>query len=199
MSGLVAGLDVSGRPGQHDLYLSIVIGVDEYVRSLVRSLGYERIHMSRMPKKARRSIISALRFHSKDCIAFCIRTDRGRIVDRVIRMRRARSRYAMSGRVLQSYNRLLLKEVLDKIQKFLAMHGCALPDLVFQCDGDCIGFARDAGLTYANTGQTGDGDAHTLADIIAWGNNKKMEPKNVIRIDAAGKIERILAGSLSKR
>lgn len=199
MSELVAGLDVSGRPGQHDLYLSIVIGVDEYVRSLVRSLGYERIHMSRMPKKARRSIMSALRFHSKDCIAFCVKMDRGRIVDRVIKMRRVRSKYAMSGRVLRSYNRLLLKEVLDKIQKFLTLHGCVISDLVFQCDGDCIGFARDVGLTYANTGQTGEGDAHTLADIVAWGSNKRMEPKNVIRIDAAGTIEKILAGNFSKR
>ena len=59
-----------------------------------------------------------------------------------------------------------------------------LSDVVFQCDHDCVGFAKDNGLRYSKKG-----DMHTLSDIVAWANNKNREPKGVISMDLTTLLE----------
>ena len=198
VSGLVAGLDVSGCPRQQNLYLAVVIGVDTYIRSLVESLGYKQIHMSGMPRKVRRSILSRLEFRSKECAVLCVKIDRDLIVDKIVKMKKTKNSYAATRRVLRAYNRLLLKELRGRIQHFLAAHRHALSDVVFQCDGDCVDFAKDVGLRHAYVTHVRDGDAHALADIVAWANNKGMEPKSVTRLDVTDRIGTRLRNSVLK-
>ena len=198
MSVLVAGLDVSGCPRQQNLYLAVVIGVDTYIRSLVESLGYRQIHMSGMPRKARKSILSRLEFRSKDCAVLCVKIDRDLLVGKIVKMKKTKNSYAATMRVLRAYNRLLLKEIRGRIQHFLSAHRCALSDIVFQCDGVCVDFAKDVGLRHAYVTHARDGDAHTLADIVAWANNKGMESKSVTHLDVTGRIGTRLRNSVLK-
>ena len=66
------------------------------------------------------------------------------------------------------------------ILKFLIKHKCELSDVVFKCDSDCRQFIKGNGLRPANVG-----DAHILADIVAWANNRNVEPEGVIMLDLA--------------
>ena len=70
--------------------------------------------------------------------------------------------------------------------------------VVFQCDSDCVNFAKDVGLRYAHAGQVHENRIYELADIIAWMNNKGKEPKNVVVLDVTKKIEARLRNDFLK-
>ena len=59
MKMLVAGADVSGRPGIGNLkYMSIVIGTKEKISAIMQQLGRRPIHMNNIAgDKAKREII----------------------------------------------------------------------------------------------------------------------------------------------
>ena len=74
--------------------------------------------------------------------------------------------------------------LLEKIKAFVTKHGNALSDVVFQCDSNCGRFAKDGGLNHKDAD-----DAHMLADIVAWANNKNKEPAGAISMDLKKAIE----------
>lgn len=199
MTRLVAAMDVSGsRNDRYDGFIAIVIGVGEYMQSVIESVGYDRIHMRRVPKKIQERIMSGLKLDNSKCIAFCVKIDGRSTVNSIAGMRRMKNRHAAHEKVAQTFNRLLFSEIRDEVLDFLSKHDGCLPDVVFQCDRDCISFAKDAGLRYARAGQVHENRIYELADIIAWMNNKGKEPKNAIVLDVTKKIEARLRNDFLK-
>ena len=66
----------------------------------------------------------------------------------------------------------------NKIINFLASYNCDQYDVSFQCDSDCIDFAKDVGLQHASKGEV-----HTIADVIAWLNSHEQELPGIISLD----------------
>ena len=76
-----------------------------------------------------------------------------------------------------------MQVVTKELNKFLVKHGASTFDIVIQCDGDCICFAKAAVLKHERKGI-----AHTLSDYVAWVNGKNKNFKNVKEIDVTPEI-----------
>ncbi len=188
----LAGIDISGDPEtDHYKRMSIVIGTKESIDSIVKRLGSNKIHMNQVKKHDHGNIISKLDFTNDQIIAFCITLDKKLIVDRIRKSRRIKQKNISSEKIFRMYNNILMYEIRESIVDFLSKHNHALSDIVFQCDQDCLNFAKDTGLRYTEVG-----DAHMLADIVAWANNKNIEPDGVIAMDLRDIIERRLKKEL---
>ena len=176
---IVAGMDVSGNPesGNYE-FMSIVIGREESLSSLVRRLGTESIYMNRIrDKKRKNNIIATLEFDRTECMALCIRLERNRVLGEFVYDRKEYKRVQNAKR-LRAYHYLLWRAVRVYIEEFLHQHRCGVSDVVFQCDGDCKDFAKDVGLQRAVKGS-----AHMLADIVAWANAHGKEPSGTARLN----------------
>ena len=71
------------------------------------------------------------------------------------------------GKVLRTYNHVIMQVTTKELNKFLVKHGASTFDIVIQCDGDCICFAKVTALKHERKGI-----AHTLSDYVAWFNGK---------------------------
>lgn len=74
--------------------------------------------------------------------------------------------------------------IRDIIVKFLAKHKADLYDVHFQCDSDCVYFAKDSGLLH-----TAPGMVHGYADGVVWANNKGKEPDGTMVMDLTQELE----------
>ena len=181
---LLAGVDVSGRPDTGNYkFMSIVIGTEEKIKSLTGKLGTKHIHMHRIhDDKSKSKIISKLDFDGRQCVAFCYRVEFDDAVRKIKNMRRKRN--IRKRRIYEACYYALWMLIQNKVKKFLQMHGCAVSDVVFQCDGDSEAFLKTVGLRHSKKGH-----AYYLSDIVAWANNRGREPHGTISVDLAGKIE----------
>ena len=189
MSNILAGIDISGDNivGNYK-FMGIVFGTEEYIRSTVKSLGSNKIHMVKIKDKDRQDeIISKLIFNNKDNISFCVRIDRDVIIKKIKKLKIVKGKKITKIQIFRTYHYVLLKQLREKIEKFLINHNFAITDIVFQCDGDCRRFLKDNGLQHAD-----EGDAYMLSDIVAWANNRGKEPDGVITINLTDMIEREL-------
>ena len=177
---MIAGMDVSGNPesGNHK-FMAIVMGTEERIASLVKRLGTDTIHMNTIRDKEEKSrLIKKLAFDHTECIAFCIRLERDRVLDRIYRKRKRR--HVDDMKLLRTYHYLLWRTLRTRAEKFLHQHGCGIDDVVFQCDGDCRNFAKDLGWHHGAASS-----AHMLADIVAWANAHGQEPTGAVPLDLA--------------
>ena len=201
MTRLVGAMDLAGNPHDgNNRYMSLIVGTEAYLQSVIDYVGYDHIHMSRMGRKDQDLVVSRLKLDRKKCIALCVKIDKNITVDKIARMRKVKTKYAARKKVLQAYNRLLLAQIQNVFQDFLIKYRVSLSDVVFQCDSDCVGFAKDAHLSYENISRekTRQSRVYGLADAIAWENNRGREPNNVIRKDVTKTIETILRDGFSK-
>ena len=185
---LMAGMDVSGDSitGNHK-FMAIVITTSESANSLSRSLP-NILHMNQIQnKKNRDEITSKLRFDGRNTIAFCVRIDRDTIIKKV-RGRKLTRQNISHAKMIRTYHRLLLKCLRQKVEDFIVRHSCSLGEVTFQCDGDCVSFAKDNGLCFSH-----GGTIHGLADVVAWTNNHNDELPGVFSIDLTREMERQLA------
>ena len=172
---LVGAMDVSGNPkkGNH-VFMGLVIGTKENLDAMINNLQLNKLSASTVKQnKTRSDLASKIRFNGKENIGFCIRLDRREIISDV--KEKTDSKYAV---IYQRYNRLLLKFMREKINEFLIMHKAELSKVGFQCDADCNGFISDNNLCSRN-----QEFVHTLADLVAWSNNRGKEPNGVIYLD----------------
>ena len=182
---MLAGVDVSGSKfiGNYK-FMGIVIGTQESINHIVKNLEFTQIHMNAiMDKKKQDEILARLRFNGNENIAFCIRLDKDAIVKRISTRKRSGHRYSRKN-IFRAYDYLLHKYMHERIVAFLAKHNHALHDVVFQCDSDCRDFIKVNGLRHDNVG-----NAHRLADIVAWSNNKNKEPRGVESLDPRSWID----------
>ena len=182
---LFVGADVSGsKPVGNHKFMGIVIGTQESIRSMVKNLGSNRIHMSPVKDKKRQdATLSKLRFDGDEDTAFCIRLDKDAIVRKIGTRKKPGHQYPKK-KIFRVYDYLLCKYMYEEITTFLAKHNRALPDIAFQCDGDCRDFVRVNGLRHGSAG-----DAYMLADIVAWSSNKGKEPCGVKSLDPRAMID----------
>ena len=125
---LLAGVDVSGRPGIGNYkFMSIVIGTDEKIKSMMRQVGMDNIHMNTIhDEKIRNHIVSKLRFDGKQCIAFCYRID----LDTAIKNARSgRSRNVRKGRIFTACYYVMWVRMQDQIKSFLQSYQCDIHDV----------------------------------------------------------------------
>ena len=186
MAELLAGMDVSGNPKSGNyVFLAIVICTQTDILDIIKRMGDQTIHMSQIKsKKTHDEIISKLRFDSKENIAFCIKINRNKIIDKIHEMRRMKHENVSRGKIIKNFHRILLHLLRERILNFFNMYGCTFDDVAFQCDGDCINLAKDTGLKYVDRCSV-----HMLADIVAWANNHKQEPDGVIALDFTHELE----------
>ena len=181
---LLAGVDVSGRPGIGNYkFMSIVIGTDEKIESMMRQVGMDNIHMNTIhDEKIHDHIISQLRFDNKQCTAFCYRIE----LDTAIKNTRSgRSRNVRKSRIFATCYYVMWMHMQDQIKSFLQSLQCDIHDVAFQCDSDSEMFLKTAGLRRTHKGQ-----AHSLSDVVAWANNNGKEPYGVVSQDLSEPIER---------
>ena len=188
MVKIIAGMDVSGDQeyGNHK-FMAIVIGTRDSVCFTMKCLGNKQIHMVEIrDKKQQERIISQLKFDGKENIAFCIQIEKNKIIQNILETKRIKQNVS-KAKIYRAYHYLLLRHVRAQIETFLGKHGNALSDVVFECDMDCVNFAKDAGLKH-----TQRGDAYVLSDIVAWANNRGLEPRGVVVMDITVVLESYL-------
>lgn len=163
MTTMLGGVDVSGDPdGGHDKFMSIIIGTDEKILSMIRVLGNEKTHMHEIRGNAQNEIISKLNFKGNDCMAICLRIERQRITNEIKNLKKVRTSNARKRKVYRVYDYTLWRLIQNRIKEFLQGYGCDLHDVVFQCDHDSDAFLKTAGL-----GRSYKGHAYVLSDIVA--------------------------------
>ena len=189
-------MDVSGNPGVGNYtYMSIVIGIDDIVRQTLRRAkdNHDYIHMNQIKnKKIQKEILLKICFDQKNVLGLCLKIDRDQIIDEFSNSNRKKRKISRTD-LICIFNQHLFKLVRNYFDNFLPQHKCALTEVCFECDSDCIGFAKDNSLKHIPKG-----DAHSIADIVAWGNNKKMEPRDTISLDLRNEIRESIRRHMKK-
>jgi len=190
MATLVAGIDVSGNPQTGNYrFMGVVIGTEEKIQAAVKKTGLSRPHMNRIKSGAtQKRIVSEMSFDGKESIALCMLIDRNAVMEQT---KQKRSAQHHKKKIYRVYNRAVVYHMQKKIGEFLTRHGSTVHDVVWQCDGDCRNIVRENGLRHGNTGS-----AYHLADVVAWANNRGMEPRGVIPLDLTDRIRAELAKAL---
>jgi len=183
MAMLVAGIDVSGNPQTGNYkFMGVVIGVKENLDALIRDLQLHELPSSTIKNTSKRSdLASKLRFNRRENIGLCIRIDKDDIVDSKKKKVKTSKHRALYSR----YNQLLFQFLSAELRTFTAQHGVEWTEINFQCDADCQGFIADNNLRSCEKESV-----HTLADLVAWSNNREKEPEGAIRKDARDWIKK---------
>ena len=184
---LVGGMDFSGNNDSYDKFIAIVIGTDKSISAIFDSIGYDHIHMRKIHPKEKDAIVSRLKFDGKNNIAFCIRIDRNSITNQIRNLRRIKKKNIPNENFFRAYHLAVSRHIVERLQRFTLDHGQRLEDVIFQCDSDCIRFAKDVNLKYSYKGQ-----AYDLSDVVAWCNNRGLEPNGAVALDFSDSIKSIL-------
>ncbi len=177
-------MDFSGNNDSYDKFIAIVIGTEESISAIFNTMGYDHIHMRNIHSDKQNAIISKLRFDGKNNIAFCIRIDRNIITNKIRNMRRIKKKNILNEKIFYACNLAVSRYIIERLQRFVLEHGQSLEDVIFQCDGDCIRFAKDVNLKYSYKGS-----AYDLSDVVAWCNNHGLEPKGVVTLDIRNDVK----------
>lgn len=179
MTEILIGMDISGDSNYSNYhYLGIVVGTHESVMNVHNSMKDYPEHMASIDELDRQQIINDLDFDSKSRIALCVKLDRKNIVENILNHKRKGGRNLEKGKVLRTYNRVVMQQVKRYLEDFLFSHGVSITEIIIQCDSDCIHFAKAVGLKH-----TRKGVAYKLSDYIAWCNNKNRRPQTVREIN----------------
>jgi len=181
---LLAGMDVSGRPHVDNyMYLAIVLGTDESINALFNKLNLPKKHMSAIHMEKQDQIVNDLDFDCVNRTAFCITINRKQIIETIKNHRRMRSRNISYFRLYSMFERNLFKYLRDDLGNFILQHKESITELSIQCDNDSRNFIRTWGLKPAIAD-----NAHKIADVVAWCNNKEISVSGVIDRDYRKKI-----------
>lgn len=181
---LLIGMDVSGDEHHSNYrYLGVVVGTHENILGLSDSIGPFPEHMSRISVQERDQLIEKLAFDSRNRIALCITLNRQEIIDQIMSLRQSRQRKIGKGKILRTYNRVIIEEVKKRIERFVLDHGESVTEITIQCDNDSNPFVKAGALQYARKGA-----AYRISDYVAWCNNRNKSPETVIEIDFTAEI-----------
>ena len=181
---MLAGMDASGDcESGNNKFMAIVIGTDERVDAMARRLGPRPIHMRRINgRDAKNAIVDKAEFDRQNLMGICLRLEKRRTFSRL--QKRSQHSFKNKKKMSRTYNALLWRLLRDPVEQFLQLHGCGAHQLVFQCDYDCRDFVNDRGWRRADPGP-----AHELADVLAWGNSHRREPRGVVHLDLSDSLE----------
>ena len=187
-------MDVSGdlEVGNHK-YMGVFMATQDGIGSIFRQLRSMNIRSDDLKhKRRRRGIASGIDFDGSECAAFCVRIDRDPIIRRTKQMRRLKK--TSEGKIRKTYHGVLFRMLKDRMEGFSLAYGAALAEVRFQCDSDCMNFIRDVGLVGDS-----EGDAHAIADNIAWANNAGIEPRGTHPLNLVSELEDTLVRRLTGR
>lgn len=180
---MIGAMDISWYPDKSNEYLSIVISKPEIADSILKRLGYgTRIHMTRIGDRKRRDILSRLSFQNDGILAVCARIDRTVTLETFLT---AKHDNTSIRKTWKKFDYLLFRYLDPVLTPFLVANKCALTDVTFQCDDDCIGIVRTKGLRHAPPG-----GLHSLADAAAWGNSHMVPLAGMREFDFVEPIRR---------
>ena len=172
-------MDVSGISGYSNYnYLGVVMGTQQDIIKIHDSIKGFSERMTRINNLDRQHIIYRIEFDSTNTSALCVKLDRENTVKEIRGKKRNRKKQLEKGKVLRTYNRVVMQVVTKELNRFLVKHGSSTSDIVIQCDSDCVCFAKAAALKHERKGI-----AHTLSDYATWFNGKNKNFKNVKEID----------------
>lgn len=192
----VGGFDVSGDEGVGNYkYLAVVLGDEKLIRSKIRRLGYgDTFHMSAIRnRRDKMNVLYNVSFDSDKIKAFCITIERKQILDSIRRTQSRRANRRPPGLLLYHYNRVLFGFLRPRILNYLQLHGYMMSDITFQCDSDCSKFAKDNSLK-----TTHPDSAHSVADIVGWGNHCEMPPEGVVELNFVSDVHARLRKSFRR-
>lgn len=184
MTGIVAGLDASGdQESGNCKYMALVMGTDEKIDSMVAKIERDYPSMRDIKsRKIRLEIASRMDFAGEECIGICMLVDRQNVLAPIMERIDGGSRMTRE-RIYRRHNRMLMRHMRGGMEGFLLARRLGVHDIRFQCDSDCRDLVRDSGLRYE-----GPGNAHKMADALAWSNNSGLEPYGAGRMDIAARI-----------
>ena len=202
---LLGGLDISGNPNEGNYkFMGIVLGTKQGIDLIVKQLNLEQYSASQIKHvKTRKDLSTQLCFDCKETVALCVRIEQDRIIDKIKTMWSKRDSRSSLRKVYSTFNYIVLNEIRDEIIKFTNSHSCDLFDVAFHCDEDCKYFSKQHGLRYKICDQrnpTADKNeynnlysdeeyVYVLSDIVAWANNRGIEPEGVLSINLADILE----------
>lgn len=64
-----------------------------------------------------------MNFNAETEIAFCVKLDRKNIVEKIMRIKRVGGKNLEKGKVLRTYNRVVIHKVRERLEDFLYSHG----------------------------------------------------------------------------
>jgi len=195
MTEVLVGMDVSGDATRSNYnYLGIVVGIHNRIMQIHAPVKHFPEHMASIDELERVQIIQNLVFNSQTEIAFCVKLDRKNIVNDIMNIKRRGGKNLEKGKVLRTYNRVVIQEIKRRLEDFLFSHGISITEIVIQCDSDCKYFAKAGALQY-----TRKGVAYKLSDYVAWCNNKNRSPASVNEIDFTNDIPKRMKKILNLR
>ena len=184
LNKILVGMDVSGISGYSNYnYLGVVMGTQQDIIKMHDSVKGFSERMTRISNLDRQHVVSRIKFDSTNTSTLCVKLDRENIVKEIRGKKRNRKKQLEKGKVLRTYNRVVMQVVTKELNRFLVKHGSSTSDIVIQCDSDCVCFAKAAALKHERKGI-----AHTLSDYVAWFNGKNKNFKNVKEIDVTKEI-----------
>ena len=139
--------------------------------------------MTRINNLDRQHIIYRMKFDSTNTSALCVKLDGENIVKEIRGKKRNRKKQLEKGKVLRTYNRVIMQVVTKELNRFLVKHGASTFDIVIQCDSDCICFAKAAALKHERKGI-----AHTHYRIMLPGLMAKIKILKTSEIDVTPEI-----------
>jgi hypothetical protein len=189
---LVAGMDVSGdyQFGNHK-FMGIVIGTSESIMALSKDIGHLRTHVSGLKPAEQEAITKKMTFDYNNRIAICFRLNQNEIIDRVKQRRQIRQRRTPEGKLVRLFHRVAYQFLKPEIERFVLSHNQSVNELIVECDRDCSSFVKENSLKADMVK-----DAHKIADIIAWSNNKSKNIPSIIEIDVTKEIEEMMVERL---
>ena len=138
-------------------------------------------------------IISKLFFDHKQNQAWCIKIDMDSIISDCLNLIKNKKRRISRVKLVRIFHYYLLKLIRSKIEDFLIQYSCSLYDIYFECDSDCRNFIKQNGLRHTDIGK-----AHTIADIVAWANNRNKEPIGALSLDLTDDIRKTIYKYIKK-
>ena len=181
---LVYGIDVSGNleSGNYK-YMGIFICTKEFHDATVKKLGLDKTQISLHKRQVRNTVLSQIRFKNRECLALCVKMERKAALEWMSKATRSKTKHMNVNKIMRTYNRELWRSIEKEVMGFLHRHRQGYEDIIFESDQDCILFLVDMGIKH-----TDPGHGYTIADAIAWANNRGNEPSGVKRINAYEKI-----------
>ncbi|ABK78087.1 hypothetical protein CENSYa_1465 [Cenarchaeum symbiosum A] len=186
-------MDVSGNPREGDYkFMGIVVGSQEIFDRIMKNFNSDPRHDTRYKTNTnRRFFISKLKLKNKEVVALAVTINRDDIINKVRGQLRIKQKGVSSGKIYKAYNYLVWNRSRDRIQEFIVDHHLELCDVIFQCDRDCRMFAKENGLHNADPG-----NAHFVADLIAWARNNGINIPGMVTIDVTDRLVEALKKSV---
>jgi len=192
---LISAMDISGNSIDNYSYLAIIIGVQDNIDSLFKKMGNPTIHLSGINPKKRNKIIKEIKFDCNVRIAFCIRIERGSIMKNIQNLHVVKKSRISKGRLFAIFEKALFKYVRHEIEEFTLKHNTIPNELIMECDGDSVIFAKTLGVKKIIK----PSNSHAIADAVAWCNHKKIPIFGCVESDLRKKIMAEMIKKIGKK